>query len=99
MGVRFNRVDYSLRWWEESLVLSLPEREQGRMTTDNNRNKMSRLPVDDHQPVARTKHTELTLDQIGGLMPGLGSLMPISLPATELLRNRNRNKGRRPCAV
>lgn len=28
-------------------------------------------------PVARTKHTELTLDQIGGLMPGLGSLMPI----------------------
>jgi len=28
-------------------------------------------------PVARTKHTELTLDQIGALMPGLGSLMPI----------------------
>ncbi len=29
------------------------------------------------EPVARTKHTELTLDQIGALMPGLGSLMPI----------------------
>jgi hypothetical protein len=29
------------------------------------------------RPVARTKHTELTLDQIGALMPGLGSLMPI----------------------
>ena len=29
------------------------------------------------QPVARTKHGELTLDQIGALMPGLGELMPI----------------------
>ncbi|HEX9699256.1 MAG TPA: hypothetical protein VGD06_07320 [Acidobacteriota bacterium] len=29
------------------------------------------------RPVARTRHTELTLDQIGALMPGLGSLMPI----------------------
>ncbi len=28
-------------------------------------------------PVARTKHTELTLDQIGAMMPGLGSLMLI----------------------
>ncbi len=28
-------------------------------------------------PVAHTKHTDLTLDQIGALMPGLGSLMPI----------------------
>ena len=28
-------------------------------------------------PVAKTKHGELSLDQIGRLMPGLGGLMPI----------------------
>jgi len=30
---------------------------------------------DDQSPVGRTKHGELTLDQIAGLQPGLGTLM------------------------
>jgi len=47
------------------------------MSTDDDRSEGSRRPAEDRQPVAHTKHTELTLDQIGGLMPGLGSLMPI----------------------
>src|SRR5205807_9807469 len=29
------------------------------------------------QPVGKTKHTELTLDQIASMQPGLGSLMPL----------------------
>jgi len=47
------------------------------MSADDDRSKVRRPATEDGQPVARTKHTELTLDQIGGLMPGLGSLMPI----------------------
>ena len=41
------------------------------------REKIPAQSAEPGDPVARTKHGELTLDQIGGLMPGLGGLMPI----------------------
>lgn len=33
-------------------------------------------PTPERQPVGRTRHTELTLDQIAEIQPGLGRIMP-----------------------